>query len=103
MRCEFCQASGLSISSSVVVPCVECGGFGTLHPCEGLRAQPFDETSQVINELEMIRMLDWATRSNQRLTNRFIQYLKNEDTLISWKSVALDHSSRERIYLSNVR
>jgi hypothetical protein len=51
MRCEFCQASGLSISSSVVVPCVECGGFGTLHPCEGLRAQPFDETSQVIMDL----------------------------------------------------
>lgn len=94
MRCEFCQASGLSISSSVVVPCVECGGFGTLHPCEGLRAQPHAETSQVINEFDMVDIHDWAARSNQHLSDRFMQYIANEDNLICWNAVATEYFDR---------
>lgn len=90
MRCEFCQGSGLSVAPTLVVPCKECGGFGTLHPCEGLRAQPQAEISQVINEFDMVGILDWAAKSNQHLSDRFMQYIVDEDNLICWNAVATE-------------
>lgn len=88
MRCEFCQGSGLSVSPKFVFPCVECGGFGMLQPCEGLRAQPLIEIRKCISQLDMARMLDWAARSNQRLSTSFVRYLEDEDELIHWNSIA---------------
>jgi hypothetical protein len=66
MRCEFCQGSGLSVSPRLIVPCAECGGYGILQPCEGLRPQPPLEPRSVMSKFDMARMLDWAEKSNQR-------------------------------------
>ena len=52
MRCDFCQGSGLVVLPNPVAPCSECGGFGVLQPCEGLRAQPASEPKLVANELD---------------------------------------------------
>lgn len=92
MRCDFCQGSGLSVSLKFGVPCRECGGFGILQPCEGLRAQPMPKIRNPISEFDMSQMLDWATRSNQRLSRHFIRYLEGEDELIGWNVIADLHT-----------
>jgi hypothetical protein len=92
MRCNFCHGSGLCVSPKFVVPCVECGGFGLLQPCEGLRAQPYAERQTLVSEFDMARMIDWAARSNQRVSTHFIRYLEVEDELIPWNSIVEVHA-----------
>ena len=38
MRCEICNGTGMQRASGVAVPCVECGGCGVAHCCDGLQA-----------------------------------------------------------------
>ena len=38
MRCEICNGTGMQRVSGVAVPCVECGGCGVAHCCDGLQA-----------------------------------------------------------------
>ena len=38
MRCEICNGTGMQRASGVTVPCVECGGCGVAHCCDGLQA-----------------------------------------------------------------
>lgn len=44
MRCEFCQGTGYTMTSSSAherpTPCHECNAYGVQHCCEGLREQP---------------------------------------------------------------
>lgn len=88
MRCEFCQGSGLCVSPKFVAPCMECGGFGLLQPCEGLRAQPPAERQKPISEFDMARMIDWAAKSNQLLSERFIGFIESEDQMWGWEALA---------------
>jgi hypothetical protein len=38
--CEKCHGKRLVVQDGEVRPCEECGGFGEVHCCEGLQAQP---------------------------------------------------------------
>jgi hypothetical protein len=39
MLCGYCHGRGLVRHDGGLGPCLECGGFGVLHCCEGLQAQ----------------------------------------------------------------
>jgi len=95
MRCDFCQGSGLAVLPNHVVPCSECGGFGTLQPCEGLRAQPACEPRLVINEFDMARMFTWAAQSNRRLGSQIRIASKNEERSAGWKALTTDFPFQE--------
>ena len=95
MRCDFCQGSGLAVSPKYVVPCSECGGFGSLQSCEGLRAQPPSEPGIVVNELDMAQMFAWAAQSNQRLGNQIRIASKNEERSAGWKALTTDFPFHE--------
>ena len=95
MRCDFCQGSGLAVLPNHVVPCSECGGFGTLQPCEGLRAQPASEPRLVINELDMARMFAWAAQSNQRPGDQIRVNRDYGQQSAGWKSLTTDFPFHE--------
>jgi hypothetical protein len=40
MICEHCHGKNWIIEGGQVQLCSECGGFGHLHCCDGLQAQP---------------------------------------------------------------
>ena len=42
MICPFCQGKRLLKVRGQPQPCVECGGKGEVHCCEGLQSQPDD-------------------------------------------------------------
>jgi hypothetical protein len=48
--------SGLAFLPEHVVPCSECGDFGSIQPCDGLRAQPASEPRKVVSQLDMAKM-----------------------------------------------
>ena len=95
MRCDFCQGSGLAVLPNHVVPCSECGGFGTLQPCEGLRAQPASEPRLVINELDMARMFAWAAQSNQHAGNQIQVNRDDGQKSAGWRSLTTDFPFNE--------
>ena len=90
MRCDFCQGSGLAVSPKYVVPCSECGGFGSIQPCEGLRAQPPTEQKMHQNELDMAKMFAWAAQSNQRLGGKTRIASESGERSAGWKSLTTD-------------
>lgn len=95
MRCDFCQGSGLTVSPKYVVPCSECGGFGSLQPCEGLRAQPPSQPRILVNELDMAKMFAWAAQSNQRLGNQIPLASTSHERSAGWKSLTTDFPFNE--------
>ena len=95
MRCDFCQGSGLVGLPNLVAPCSECGGFGMLQPCEGLRAQPASEPGLVANELDMARMLARAAQSNQRSGTPISSKRDYDHKLAGWKSLTTDFPFNE--------
>ena len=40
MLCEYCHGKGTVLAEGGPQPCLECGGSGLVHCCEGLQAQP---------------------------------------------------------------
>ena len=95
MRCDFCQGSGLVVLPNLVTPCSECGGFGVLQPCEGLRAQPASEPKLVANELDIARMLAWAAQSHQRSGTPISVNRDDDHKLAGWKSLTTDFPFNE--------
>ena len=42
MLCSSCHGQHFVIRGGQMVPCMECGGVGEIHCCDGLTAQPDD-------------------------------------------------------------
>ena len=95
MRCNFCQGSGLCVSPKFVVPCLECGGFGLLQPCEGLRAQPPSEPRMLVNGMDMARMFAWAAESNQRSAHQIRMVSESGERSAGCKSLTTDFPFNE--------
>ena len=95
MRCDFCQGSGLVVLPNPAAPCSECGGFGVLQPCEGLRAQPASEPKLVANELDIARMLAWAAQSHQRSGTPISVNRDDDHKLAGWKSLTTEFPFKE--------
>jgi hypothetical protein len=95
VRCDFCQGSGLAVLPNHVVPCSECGGFGTIQPCEGLRAQPVSELGIVVNELNMATRFAWAAQSNQRSSNQVRVNRDSSSQSAGWRSLTTDFPFNE--------
>jgi hypothetical protein len=43
MLCPICFGHRLFFFQGHLLPCPECEGFGEIHCCDGLQAQPFEE------------------------------------------------------------
>jgi len=95
MRCEFCQGSGLAFLPKHVVPCSECGGFGSIQPCDGLRAQPASEPREFVTQLDMAKMFAWAFQCKPRSGNQIHTTQEFSPTLQGWKSLTTDFPFHE--------
>ena len=95
MRCEFCQGSGLAFLPEHVVPCSECGGFGSIQPCDGLRAQPASEPRKVVSQLDMAKMFAWAFQCKPRSGNHIRINRNVTQSFDAWKSLTTDFPFNE--------